>query len=107
MAPRFQARLREFATHPLVGEARGVGLIGALELVKDKDTRENFDPALKVGPLVMNAAAEHGLIIRALINDTIAFCPPLIITEAEIDEMFDRFANTLEAAAGSIDSLAA
>jgi 4-aminobutyrate--pyruvate transaminase len=79
----------------------------SLELVKDKTSRENFDPALKVGPLVMNEAAEHGLIIRALINDTIAFCPPLIITEVQIDEMFDRFAKTLEAAAGSIDSLAA
>jgi len=107
VAPRFQERLRAFAEHPLVGEARGVGLIGALELVRDKDRHENFDPALKVGPLVMNEAAEHGLIVRALINDTIAFCPPLIITEAEIDEMFDRFAEALDGAAGKIAKLAA
>ena len=47
--PRFQARLRGFADHPLVGETRGVGLIGAVELVQDKAARRNFDPALKVG----------------------------------------------------------
>ncbi len=107
VAQRFQARLQGFSDHPLVGEARGIGLIGALELVEHKDTRKNFDPALKVGPLVMNEAAKQGLIIRALINDTIAFCPPLIITEAEIDGMFDRFAKALDASATSIERLAA
>jgi 4-aminobutyrate--pyruvate transaminase len=103
VAPRFQARLQEFADHPLVGEVRGVGLIGAVELVEDKARHRNFDPSLKVGPLVMNEAAERGLIVRALINDTIGFCPPLIITEAQIDDMFDRFAAALESAAGQVE----
>ena len=55
----------------------------------------------------MNIAAEEGLLVRSLINDTIAFCPPLIISEAEIDEMFDRFAAALERATGQIADLAA
>ncbi len=96
VAPRFQQRLRALGEHPLVGEARGVGLIGAVELVADKAARRNFDPAEKVGPWVMDRAAEHGLIVRALVNDTIAFCPPLIITEDEIDAMFDAMERTLD-----------
>ena len=95
VAPRFQKRLKALADHPLVGEARGIGLIGALELVADKTRRENFDRALKVGPWVMNMALDHGLIVRALVNDTIAFCPPLIITESQIDDMFDAMTLTL------------
>lgn len=102
VASRFQARLREFSRHPLVGEARGVGLIGALELVQDKGARRNFDPDMKIGPLVMNNAAEYGVIVRALINDCIAFCPPLIITEAEVDDMFDRFEKALDLSARAI-----
>jgi 4-aminobutyrate--pyruvate transaminase len=105
VSPRFLRRLHGFADHPLVGETRGVGLIGAIELVRDKSTRENFDPALKIGPWVMGKAAEHGLIVRALVNDTIAFCPPLIITEAQIDDMFDRFARTLDEAAEMVAAL--
>ncbi|MBZ0124410.1 MAG: aminotransferase class III-fold pyridoxal phosphate-dependent enzyme, partial [Roseovarius sp.] len=80
---RFRERLRAFGDHPLVGEARGVGLIGGLELVEDKAARRNFDPARKVGPWVAARAMEHGLIVRPLINDTIAVCPPLIIAEAQ------------------------
>ncbi len=102
---RFLRRLNGFADHPLVGETRGVGLIGAVELVRDKSTRENFDPAHKIGAWIMNRALEHGLIVRALVNDTIAFCPPLIITEAQIDDMFDRFATTLDEAVEMVAAL--
>jgi 4-aminobutyrate--pyruvate transaminase len=101
---RFQERLSQFAEHPLVGEVRGVGLIGGVELVKDKRTHENFDPTLKVGPLVTAHAAAQGLIVRPLINDTIAFCPPLIIDETQIDQMFDCFAAALETSAREIES---
>lgn len=96
VAPRFQQRLHAFADHPLVGETRGVGLIGAVEMVEDKASRKNFDASRKVGPWVMNRALEHGLIVRALVNDTIGFCPPLIISESQIDDMFDRFARCLD-----------
>jgi 4-aminobutyrate--pyruvate transaminase len=95
IAPRMQAGLRRFANHPLVGEVRGIGLMGAVELVRDKATKAPFDPADAVGPFLAKRAHHHGLIIRAL-GDSIAFCPPLIINEAEIDLMLGRFALALD-----------
>jgi 4-aminobutyrate---pyruvate transaminase len=95
MTPRMQAGLRRFADHPLVGEVRGTGLMGAVELVADKATRASFDPAEAVGPFLIKRAHQHGVILRAL-GDSIAFCPPLIINEAEIDLMFERFALALD-----------
>src|SRR5690242_20377030 len=95
LAPHFLKRLHSFADHPLVGECRGVGLVGAIELVKDKQTRQSFDPALLVGPNLVRMAHDHGLIIRP-VGDSLAFCPPLIATEAEIDGMFDRFGKALD-----------
>ena len=94
LAPQFQERLRGFAKHPHVGEARGVGLIGALEFVADRETKAAFDPPGSYGVRVVELAAEEGLIVRA-IGDVVAFCPPLIITPAEIDELFDRFGRAL------------
>lgn len=91
-----QAELRRrYSDHPLVGEVRGVGLIAGIELVKDKEKRENFDPSAKVGARLMNIAREQGLIARGMVNDSIGFSPPLIITKAEIDEMLDRFDKTM------------
>ncbi len=95
MAPRMQAGLRRFADHPLVGEVRGIGLIGAIELVADKTTRVSFDATAAVGPFLIKRAHQHGVILRAL-GDSIAFCPPLIINEKEIDLMFERFAAALD-----------
>jgi 4-aminobutyrate---pyruvate transaminase len=89
-----QARLREFVDHPLVGEVRGVGLIGAVELVADKTSKAKFDPPGKVGLYLYDRGHENGVIVRA-IGDSICFCPPLIITEAQVDEMIDRFARSL------------
>ncbi len=101
VAPAFQAALRGFADHALVGEARGIGLIGALELVKDKDSRASFDPAAAVGPKVAARAQEHGVIVRAM-GDAIAFSPPLVISEDEIAQMFARFGSALDEAHGSL-----
>jgi 4-aminobutyrate--pyruvate transaminase len=95
MAPRMQAGLRRVANHPLVGEVRGIGLVGAVELVRDKAKKTPFDPAEAVGPFLAKRAHQHGLILRAL-GDSIAFCPPLIINEAEIDLMLGRFALALD-----------
>ncbi len=95
VTPRFQEGLRRFAGHPLVGEVRGVGLIAGVELVQDKKSKAPFDPKQGVGSLFAARAQEHGLICRSL-GDTVALCPPLIITEAEIDEMLRRFAQALE-----------
>jgi 4-aminobutyrate--pyruvate transaminase len=101
IAPRMQAGLRRFANHPLVGEVRGIGLIGAVELVADKTTGTSFDPSAGVGPFLTKRAHHHGLILRAL-GDSIAFCPPLIISEAEIDLMFERFALALDDTFGMV-----
>ncbi|MDH3452859.1 MAG: aminotransferase, partial [Gammaproteobacteria bacterium] len=87
VTPQFQKRLRDFGEHPLVGEARGVGLLGACEIVKDKTTKQPFDATAGVGARCALLAQEHGLIVRAL-GDTVAFCPPLIISADEIDELF-------------------
>ncbi len=95
VAPRMQTGLRRFADHPLVGEVRGIGLIGAIELVRDKATKAPFDPAAAVGPFLSKRAHHHGVILRPL-GDTIAFCPPLIIKESEIDLMLERFSLALD-----------
>jgi 4-aminobutyrate--pyruvate transaminase len=96
VAPLFNARLTALADHPLVGEAQGVGLIGGIELVADKKTRRNFEPAKKVALTCARLCEEEGLIVRPLMDDRIAFCPPLVISEGEINELFDRFARALE-----------
>jgi 4-aminobutyrate--pyruvate transaminase len=95
-APRFQARLRKLGDHPLVGEARGLGLVGAVELVADKTSKRAFDPKQGVAARAVQFAQEQGLISRFLAGDTASLCPPLTITEDEIDEMFDRFARALD-----------
>ena len=89
LAPRFQERLSALSKSPLVGEARGVGLIGALELVADKNTREQYPAELKIGAMLAARALNHGLVVRALPGDVIGICPPLIITIEQIDELFD------------------
>ncbi|PZO01213.1 MAG: aspartate aminotransferase family protein [Hyphomicrobiales bacterium] len=92
--PTFLKRLHKLAEHPLVGEARGVGLIGAVELVKDKLTKAAFEAKKGVGAKSVVFAQEEGLILRAM-GDRVAFCPPMIITEAELEEMFDRYERAL------------
>jgi len=93
--PHFQERLRQLGNHPLVGEARGMGLIGAVELVNDKQSKKSFDPAVGAGPLAADLALKNGLVVRAA-GDTVAICPPLIINDGEIDQLFDRLALTLD-----------
>jgi 4-aminobutyrate---pyruvate transaminase len=95
VAPLFLKRLKALEDHPLVGEAVGVGLIGAVELVADKKTKKNFDPTKQVAATVNAFALEEGLIVRPLLSDRIAFCPPLVIDEAELGELFDRFERAL------------
>jgi len=87
---------RRFAGSELVGEVRGVGLIAAVELVADKQSRTNFEPAAKAGPRLAKLCEKYGVISRAMMNDVLAFSPPLVITEAEIDEMLTRFGHALD-----------
>ncbi len=86
---RFAERIEALQNHALVGECRQVGLIGAIELVRDKASKEQFPVGDKVAFQVANAARQHGVILRATPGDGVAFCPPMIITDDQIDEMFD------------------
>ena len=88
--PAFWAGLKRCEGHPLVGEVRGVGLVGAIELSPDIANKGMFDPAAKVAPYMVARAKEHGLIMRALPSDSVAFCPPLIVTEAQIGTIMER-----------------
>ena len=91
-----QSRLQEFAGHELVGEVRGKGLIGAIELVANKETGQAFTDG-RVGAFAQRACQDEGLLLRAVAGNSVAFCPPLIIEEAQIDEMIEKFARALDA----------
>ncbi len=95
MGEPFQARLRALGDHPLVGDVRGVGMIGALELVSDKRTKAPFPGPQGVAPHCTARAEANGLIVRN-IGDSIAICPPLIITENQIHELFDKLQRALD-----------
>jgi 4-aminobutyrate--pyruvate transaminase len=79
-----------------VGEARGLGLIGALELVADKASKRSFAIKAGVAARAVGFAQEEGLIVRSLIGDAVSLCPPLIITREEIDELFARLTRALD-----------
>ncbi|MCJ2107667.1 aminotransferase [Methylobacterium sp. E-041] len=101
-APHFQARLSALAEHPIVGEARGLGLIGGLEIVADKASRRQYEPKAGVAARCVAFAQAEGLIVRFLMGDRIAVCPPLIITADEIDALFDRLTRALDRTAAWI-----
>ncbi len=93
--PQFQKRLMAFADHPLVGEVRGMGMVGAIELTSDKRAKKPLDPKRGVGAQVVRHAEADGLIVRFIAGDVISICPPLIIKPAEIDELFDKLTSAL------------
>jgi len=96
VAPRLQQGLRRFAGHEIVGDVRGLGLIGAIELAADPARRRPFEPTRGVGAYFVRSAQAHGLIVRVLGGDVIAFSPPLVIGEAEIDALVERTALALD-----------
>jgi putrescine---pyruvate transaminase len=95
VGPYLQQRWRELAEHPLVGETRMVGLIGALELVKDKATRTFFSEPGQVGTLCRDLCVQNGLVMRA-VRDTMIIAPPLVITREQIDELIDKARASLD-----------
>ena len=95
LAPTFLKGVHRFADHPLVGEVRAVGLIAGCELVRNKKTKEAFDPKQAIGAFAAKRAEAHGLITRA-VGDTLALCPPLVIEQREIEEMIARFGRALD-----------
>ncbi len=99
--PYLQRRWRELESHPLVGEARGIGFIGALELVRDKATRTRFDPLGEVGTLCRDFCFDNGLVMRA-VWDTMIISPPLVMTRPEIDELIERARHCLDLTARAL-----
>ncbi len=99
--PYLAQRWQELAEHPLVGEARIAGMLGALELVPDKSARRFFEDRGKVGALCRTMALGNGLILRAT-NDSMLLSPPLVITRKEIDELFDKTWMSLDETAKAI-----
>ena len=92
---RFQRRLRQLQQNPHVTRARGVGLMGAFDIVRAKGRNESFDLSQARGNALMDRAEENGLFIRA-VGDTIVVAPPLVISEAEIDTLFNRLRASLD-----------
>jgi 4-aminobutyrate--pyruvate transaminase len=93
---QFQTRLKAIGEHPLVGEARGLGLIGGVELVADKKTKRSFAAQHGVAARTVQFAEAEGLIVRAVLGDVLTLSPPLIINAQEVDELFDRLGRALD-----------
>ncbi len=93
--PAFSRRWQKLAEHPLVGEARSAGLIGALELVPQKAGRQRFAKELKVGERCRDFCIEEGLVMRA-VGDTMIVAPPFISTDAQLDELVDKASKALD-----------
>ena len=94
-APYLQKRLRELADHPLVGEVRGIGMLGAIELVQDKATRKRFSADVGAGMVCRGHCFSNGLIMRA-VGDTMIIAPPLVISQAEVDELVEKARKCLD-----------
>ncbi|MDP2330961.1 MAG: aminotransferase class III-fold pyridoxal phosphate-dependent enzyme, partial [Reyranella sp.] len=105
MTPIFQKHIQSFANHPLVGEAMSVGMVGALEGVADKKSKAPFEIGSvgAAGTKVANDAQARGLFVRNM-GDRIAVCPPLIINEAELADLFGRLRQSLDAAMAELKS---
>lgn len=99
--PHLRDRLDALASHPLVGEVRGCGLLAGLEIVVPGTARERFEPAGRAGIAMRDACLAEGLIVRA-IRDGLALCPPLTITRDEIDLVAERLAAALDRAARAL-----
>jgi len=96
MAARFGSGLDALLDHPLVGDSRHRGLLGALELVADKSTKRRFDPSLGLADRIFSAAYRNGLIFRSFGDHILGFAPALTYTEAEFEPMFKRLKKTLD-----------
>ncbi len=95
LAPYFGQCWRSLADHPMVGEARCAGLMGAIELVSDKSTRARFPADKGVGETCRDTSVEQGLVMRH-VRDSMIVAPPLVITRAQIDELVDKARRALD-----------
>jgi adenosylmethionine-8-amino-7-oxononanoate aminotransferase len=106
-APRFEQGLQQLLEHPLVGDARQRGLLGALELVADKTTRRGFDPALGLSERIAQTAYQNGIIFRAFQDNILGFAPALCYGPQDFDLLFERLERTLDMVLDQIDVRAA
>jgi putrescine aminotransferase len=93
--PYLQQRLAELLDHPLVGQVRGVGLMAAIELVKDKENHINYPKELEIGGICRDYALANGLVMRA-VGASMIMCPPLVISKEEIDELMEITKRSLD-----------
>ncbi|NNL96397.1 MAG: aspartate aminotransferase family protein [Xanthomonadales bacterium] len=100
-APYFQEKFATLAEHPVIGEARSIGLLGAVEIVRNKETRERFDKDLKAGNRCRDFCFDNGLVMRA-VGDKMIVCPPLIISDQQIDELVEKAWKCLDLTAASL-----
>ncbi|MFN2286961.1 MAG: aminotransferase [Chromatocurvus sp.] len=98
IAPHFQRRLREFSDHPIVGEVRGRGLFAALELVRDKGSRERLAPGSAGAVYCRDQANNNGLMVRQT-GDAMITAPPLVCSAEEIDILVEKLGQALDATA--------
>ncbi len=96
MSPLFQSHIARLGEHPLVGEAVGIGLIGGIEVVANKKTKQSFDASKAAAATVAKFAEDEGVIVRPLMGDRIAICPPLVIAPDDIDDLFARLTRGLD-----------
>jgi putrescine aminotransferase len=103
-APYLEERWKKLSDHPLIGEARIKGLVAAIEISNNKDTRGRFSSDISAGSICRDIAISNGLVMRA-VGDTMIIAPPLIISESEIDELIDKTTKTLDETNRHISSL--
>ena len=95
LTPYFETHMQRILEHPNIGEARGKGLMGALEAVQDKANKTPFAADLSVSERIANTCTDHGLICRPL-GQSIVLCPSFVFTESHIDEMFGKLEAALK-----------
>lgn len=105
--PAFTAGLQALTAHPLVGEARNRGMLGAIELVADKATKRPFDPSLKLSDRITRASHRNGIIFRAFGDNILAFAPALCFGDAEMSALFERVQRTLDDVLAEVEVRAA
>ena len=96
ISEKFNTKMEQLCEYSIVGNARSLGLIGAIELVKNKNNKTYFDPKIAIGSRIVKNAQRNGLIVRALQGDIVALCPPLIINSKELDTLFKKFDKSIK-----------
>ena len=96
LTPAFAAHVSSIDRYKFIGNVRSVGLIGAMEFAADKESHQKFDPAHKIAAQAVAIIQKHGVILRALPGDIIGLCPPLIISQVELDGMFARIHDAMQ-----------